>query len=311
MIKNTIDNLFTCVAFLLHTHTTNSTNMESLLTKTHIFDLSLINQNFITSNIHVIEETFMSHGNKILYTGEFIQIILEKNKTVSEIYDTFIKKINQLPCDKDAYKKSQSDFFSNQYSTGVYKFHPEVQFCNDSYTWSISHSKVCIPNKCSNNIHEQWNAIVPKEWKNSTLYAYRFREISVPLHELLHINQTSNNSYINEWDASYFSFSNLNSNDVTIDFAMKNLYRFLLFHESLIRNLYQTIPKNKIKTIFQWHNQKGSVDGMTKSQINILNDSIIKAKDAKLNTFAKNFAALEWYHDTSNVPGSLIRYVKG
>lgn len=302
MLKCAIDDLITCVAFILHTHVANTTDMEKLLSRIHICDLTHITQQFIRFNIRVIQKTFRTYGNSVLYSNQSFQIKLKKSKAVVEIYDEFIKQINQLECDENEYLKSQTKFFEKQYLLGMYNFQPKVQFChNKSYTWSIDNTKVCIPNKCSSYVYEQWENIAPQVWKNTVVYAYKFREISVPLHELLHINQTSTNLYVNEWEASYFSFSNLHLRHGTMDFAMKNLPRFLLFHESLVRNLYQTISKNKIGTVFKWHKQGGGVHGMSKHQILILDESIIKARDAKLNTFAKNFAALQWYYDTNNI----------
>ena len=131
--------------------------------------------------------------------------------------------------------------------------------------------------------------------KDFIKYIYIFRSIGVPCHEVYHLKQDNKDYIKNEWEASYYSFELLKykSNKFT-EFANKNyktFTRFLLFHESLVRNLSIHISSIEKKVIEKW------LENPNKSNFNlkelcILDNSIIKAKNRQLNTYAKNIAAL-------------------
>jgi len=290
-----MDNIMTCISFLLHTHVNNSTDMEQLKNTTSICHLTQLTQKFIKENLQTIFNVIFEYGDVFYFRNEKFRIILRKHTRVCQIYDELISKVNLIPCDAEFFEHKQKMLFMFLYSQNTYMYEPDPKYCqNGSYTWSINPHTVCIPDICSESIRKEWDEIAPSTWKNSMSYSYKFREISVPLHEIVHIDQTRDDVYKNEWEASYYSFSNLSLIENT-QFSYVNLYRFLLFHESLVRNLYTELPKYKTDVIFDWNNEKGEVHNLSEEHIEILYKSIVTTKDKKLNTFAKTFAALEWY----------------
>tara|TARA_B110000483_G_C18191418_1_gene541117 strand:- start:1485 stop:2423 length:939 start_codon:yes stop_codon:yes gene_type:complete len=293
-----IDDIITCISFLLHTHVQHNTDIERLRSTIEIGDLSPITQDFLTQNGSKIQNTIETFGDTLFFNSRVIYVILRKQTSISGLYHALIKEVNESGCDETHFLKTQQKLFDELYSKSSYQFEPKPQFCTpNSYTWSINKASVCVPRICNKAIDHQWKTVEPMQWANSRSYAYKFRSISVPLHEVLHINQNHLDLYEDEWEASYYSFDGIDLDNKSMKFATGNISRFFVFHESLVRNLYFDLPKCKTNVIFEWHKQRGSIHHMNANSIHMLDESVIKANDKKMNTFAKSFVALQRVFD--------------
>lgn len=286
------DDLITCIAFLLHIHVGNKTNMKRLH-NTQISELTPISREFLDKNKYCILHGLSEYGCTVSFTK---RISISTKNNLKQVYEAMIEDLNiRTKCSDTEFRKSQEKLFEFLYENMQVNSEPRIKYCNEfSYTWSINNKKVCIPNLCNKSIETQWSEACPVEWKGSTVYAYLFRQISVPLHEVFHINQDHSDLFEDEWEASYLSLRLLFELPPTkqLSFAMSNMSRFLLFHESLVRNLSTMVPKKNVTIVEKWHGASGKTHTFSANELATLTKSIIHAEDKRLNTYAKNLVAL-------------------
>lgn len=297
----TKEELMIAIAFFLHVHVGNVTHLENL-ELIQMNELTVITRLFLRKYIPTIEKLLSMYGCVVKQENDALKLYLLHEKSLVDIFIDLKNDYLRLysNCSKKELLHTQIALFEDLFIQMNVKQRPVIKYCDtSSYTWSVNDHTICLPSFCEQYIQKEWSSICPEEWLDLHEYAYEFRMLSVPLHEIIHLNQDHLTRFEDEWDASYQSLIELKKLNVnkTNEFALEHWYMFLLFHESLVRNLLSVLPKKLVQIIDKWHMSHGKVDGMTPKDIAILENSIINATDKKLNTFAKTLVSLHGVFD--------------